>query len=218
MQKIRIDPNKPDEKIIKLAAKILQNGDLLVCPTETVYILAADATNPKAIEKVFEVKGRSWTKALHVVVKDFEMAKKYVKYDDAALGLANAFLPGSLTLVLEKISNSLPDALTGSRPTLGIRIPPLNLNTALARELGEPYTATSANKSGGQNPYTVDDVSNQLTTKDKAAIKLILDAGELAHQEPSTVVDCTKVPPKILRAGPVSEEDIRNVLGFDVYG
>lgn len=215
MQRIQIDLHNPSLEIVTQAALVMKLGGLIVCPTETVYILAVDATNENAIEKVYEIKGRDFSKPLHVVVEDVKMATDYVNFNNVAHRLAEAFLPGPLTLVLEK-KDGMPPLLTAGLPTLGIRITPLLLNRILARELGKPYTATSANKSGGGNPYTIEDVLAQLTQKDVRLVDLILDVGELPHLLPSTIIDCLTLPPKILREGPVTREEIEEALGIKV--
>lgn len=214
MEIIKINPNKPDLKILKLAVKVLEKGGLVVCPTDTAYLLATDATNPSAIKSVFAIKGRPPNKPIHVVVKNVGMGKEYVEFNDVAQKLAHKFLPGPLTLVLGK-RGTLPNILTAGKGKLGIRIPSLKLNVLLAEKLGKPYTATSANKSGGANPYDVDSVLSQLSAKEVGLIDLILDGGQLESKKPSTVVDCTVKPPKIIRPGPITKEIIEKTLGIN---
>lgn len=216
MQKIKLNPFKPKINLVKHAAQILQNGGLIVCPTETVYIFAADATNEEAIRKIYTLKNREAGKPIHVIAESLGMAQNYGKFTRIALKLEEKFLPGPITLVVEKVPDKLPDLLTGSLPTIGIRIPPVEFNTMLARELGKPYTATSANKSASVNTYTVDDVLSQLTENDLLKIDLILDAGPLPQLPPSTIIDTTTTPPKILREGPISRLQIENELGIKV--
>src|SRR3989344_7181027 len=102
MQKIFINPSEPDLAVIKLAANILKKGGLVICPTDPAYLLAADATNPDSVKKIFTVKGRSKVKPIHIVVADIEMAKKYVFLNRRAVRLVEKFLPGALTIVLKK--------------------------------------------------------------------------------------------------------------------
>lgn len=214
MQVVKINPNKPDLKILKLAVKVLKKGGLVVCPTDTAYLLAADATNPDAIKSIFAIKGRKTNKPMHVVVKNVGMGNKYVEFNSVAQKLARRFLPGPLTLVLRE-RGTLPNILTAGGKKLGIRIPSLELNIMLAEKLGKPYTATSANKSGGPDSYNIDSVLSQLLTKEMGLIDLILDGGQLEGRKPSTLVDCTVKPPKILRPGPITKEFIEKTLGID---
>ncbi|MDP2720397.1 MAG: L-threonylcarbamoyladenylate synthase [bacterium] len=212
MQKISIDPANPDLKVVSTATRILEKGGLVICPTDTAYLLAADATNPSAIKKIFDIKGRSRGKPIHIVVADIEMAKKYAFLNQRSLALADKFLPGPLTIVLKKRDGLLPEILTGGKPTVGIRIPALAVNKLLARELGRPYTATSANRSGRKAPYSVEEVLVELDDKKIELVDLILDAGRLKRVSPSTIVDFTKKKPLILREGPVSVQQIEKIF------
>lgn len=211
MQKVKINQNNPEPKIIDLATKKLEEGKVVVCPTDTVYIFAVDATNESALKKLFKLKGRQFTKPIHVVVSDLDMAEKYVYLTETARKLAAAFLPGPLTLVLKK-KNNLPEIQTASKDTLGIRVPGLDFNTELAKKFGKPYTATSANKSSGPNPYSVEEVIRQFSDAERKLLDLVVDAGRLPRVDPSTIVDCSEASIKILRAGPVSRNQIEEVL------
>ena len=212
MQKIFINPAEPDLAVIKLAANILKKGGLVICPTDTAYLLAADATNPDAVKKIFTIKGRRAEKPIHIVVADIEMAKKYVFLNRRAITLVDTFLPGPLTIVLKKRGGLLPEVLTGGKATVGIRISDLAVNKLLARELGRPYTATSANRSGHKAPYSVEEVLADLGNKNIESVDLILDAGRLKKVSPSTVVDVTKKNLLILRKGPVARRQIETIL------
>jgi L-threonylcarbamoyladenylate synthase len=214
MQIVKINPNKPGLKTLKRAVKVLKKGGVVVCPTDTVYLMAADATNPNAIKSIFAIKGRKTNKPVHVVVNDVKMGKEYVEFNDVAQKLARKFLPGPLTLVLRK-RIALPNILTSGGRKLGIRIPSLKLNVLLAEKLGKPYTATSANKSGGADPYDVNSVLSQLSAEEIGLIDLILDGGQLDSRKPSTLVDCTVKPPKIIRPGPITKEIIEKALGIN---
>lgn len=179
--------------MIDQAVKILKRGGLVILPTDTSYGLAADATNPEAIKKVFQIKGRDFNKPVSVIVSDLKMAQKYALVTPLAKKLFKAFLPGPLTLVLkQKVSST----------TIGIRVPNLKLNLEIAKKLGRPYTATSANQSGQPDCYSVSEIKKQLGSKIKL-VDLIIDKGTLPKIPPSTILDCTLVPPKILREGPI---------------
>lgn len=213
MQTIKIDPiNFKHEDIVKIA-QALESGQVVLFPTETVYTFATDATRVECIKKVYELKGRDFSKPLHVVVDSLESARKYVETNNTTLKLAKEFLPGPLTLVLSKKPNTLPDILTSGLPTLGIRIPNLKLCLEVANEFKKPYTTTSANISGGANTYSVDDVLNQFDDKKLKMIDLVVDIGPLQNLLPSTLLDLTINPPQILREGPITKEEIEKVLG-----
>jgi len=204
--------NIPSKKSIGRIIDSLNSGGVLVFPTETVYTLAVDATNAAAIDKVYKIKGRSFNKPLHVVVSSLEMASRYVRVGRRAKVLAKKFLPGPLTLILEKKNKILPDKLTSNLKTLGIRIPDLPLNLIVSQLLDKPYTTTSANISGGPNPYSIKEVLNQFNNQEKQMIDFVVDVGPLPKLKPSTLVDLTKTPYKILREGPITENQIRNTL------
>lgn len=216
MLRIKLDSTKPDTRAITQTTEVLKRGGLVVCPTETVYIFAADSTNREAVGKVYKIKGREVKKPIHVIVDSLSMAQQYGKFTSIALTLAREFWPGPVTLVLEKLPDKLPDLLTGDLPTIGMRIPPKKFNTTLAKKLGKPYTATSANKSGEVNTYSVDEVLEQLGKNELSLVDLILDVGKLPGTPPSTMIDTTSVPPKILREGPVTREEIEKALGVEV--
>lgn len=215
MQKVKINPKNPDPELIAQAATLMGNGGLVVCPTDTVYIFAVDATNEEAIKKVYEVKGRGFDKPIHVVVRDWEMIESLCETNESAKKLNDNFLPGPLTIVLNK-KLIVPDILTANFPTLGIRIPNNLVTKLLSNSVNFPFTATSANKSGGPNAYSVDEVLKQLSEEDLSLVDLILEAGELPKVVPSTIVDCSLMPPRILRSGPITQGQIESALGIKV--
>lgn len=216
MESVRVNSQNPQQEVLEKIVSILKAGEIVVLPTETVYTFAVDATNPKAVERAYKLKGRKFTKPMHVVVASIKEAENYVEVSDAAKILAQHFLPGPLTLVLQKKSSKLPGILTAGIPTLGIRIPDLPLNLLIAQKFGKPYTTTSANISGRENPYSVEEILNQLSDEKKGEISLIVDAGKLPNLPPSTLLDLTQSPPTILRPGPVSKEQIEQVLNINL--
>lgn len=201
LQIINITNPEHYQSAVDQAAKTLRAGGIIIYPTETTYGIGADALNENAIKKVFELKKRVETKAFHVVVSDIHMAEKYVVVTKNALELAKKYLPGPLTLVLNK-KTTLPALLTGSRPTLGIRIPDYRFCLDVAAAFGGPFTATSANISGAGDCYSLVDINSQFGTE-LQKIDLIVDGGVLPKVLPSTVVDATGEENIVLRAGPV---------------
>lgn len=212
MDIIKTDAQKPTHDTISAIIAVLQKGGMVVLPTETVYTFAVDATNEEAIKKVYEIKGRDNSKPLHVVVNSLQMAKQYAEVTDVAEVLAKGFLPGPLTLVLAKKTEKLPSNLNAGLPTLGIRIPALPLCIETAKQFGKPFTTTSANLAGGPNPYSIQEVLSQIPSEKQNMIDLIIDAGVLPHLLPSTLVDLTTTPYKILRSGPILKEDIEAIV------
>jgi L-threonylcarbamoyladenylate synthase len=184
---------------LNLAVQILKSGGTVVYPTDTAYGLGANASSLIAVEKVFKLKGRDFNKPIHVVVRDLEMAKQLVEFNLLAEKIFNIFLPGPLTLILGKKPGVL-DLLTANLPTLGIRLPNNNVTLELSKLSNLAYTATSANVSSEITPYRVDEIS--------VNCDLILDAGNLPKVSPSTIIDLTTNEPRLLRAGPVSFEEV----------
>ena len=212
MLTIKVDRNNPNKKTIIKVVNVLQEGGVVILPTETVYTLAVDATNESAVKKIYKIKERDYNKPLHVVVSSLGMAKKYVYINSLGKKLANKFLPGPLTLIFKKRPRKLPNLLTSGLRTLGIRIPDLKINQEISRVFGKPYTTTSANKSSGLNPYTVKESLYQLDKNKVSLINLIVDAGPLPHLKPSTIVNVTGDSFKILRQGPIKKEEIEKAL------
>lgn len=208
MHIIQIGTKKPSLITIERAAKVLETGGLIIYPTDTAYGLGANALNEKAVRKVYELKGRDFSKPTHVVVRDWKMIEELCLVNDAAKKLYDNFLPGPLTIILPKKKIVLY-ILTAGLKTLGIRIPNNLVTQSLSNLINFPYTTPSANKSGGKTPYSVDDVKKEL---DISKIDLILDAGKLSEIKPSTIIDLTGKVPKILREGPITKEEIEKVV------
>jgi len=164
MQIIKVDNNKPDHKSIKKAADILKASGLVVYPTDTAYGLGVNALDKIAINKLYEVKERNYSKPTHVVVRDWKMINEITYPNENAKILYKKFLPGPLTLILPK-RKSVPDLLTANLPTLGIRIPNNLITQSLSNSLPFPYTTPSANRTEGKIPYSVEDVKRELDTK-----------------------------------------------------
>ena len=207
---IAISAAHPEPDLIAGAAEILRAGGLVAFPTETVYGLGADATNPVAVGRIFEAKGRPSTNPLIVHADCLELAIACVAKDawtEQARALAHAFWPGSLTIVLPK-SELIPDIVTAGQPTVAVRVPRSSVALSLIRATGKPLAAPSANRSTGVSPTMAAHVLEDLD----GAIELILDAGPTEVGLESTVVDLTTREPHILRPGPITASQIRHVL------
>ncbi|WP_418282321.1 L-threonylcarbamoyladenylate synthase [Halorubrum sp. DTA98] len=164
------------------AAAAVADGEAVVYPTETVYGLGADALDPTTVELVFELKRRDRSDPLSLGVESVDAALEHTRPSDAATAFMRTFLPGPVTVVVER-GPSVPDALTGGRDRVGIRVPDHPVALALLRETG-PLTATSANVSGSGSVRRV----GELDARIRAGVAAIVDDGETAGTE-STVVD-----------------------------
>ncbi len=205
-----IDADNPDPRIVGQAARLISEGEVIVCPTDTGYAFAANAIEPEAVAKVFNLKGRSYSNPIHVAVNSVETAGKYAYVNKAARHLARNFLPGALTLVLPK-KEIIPALLVAGRDTVGIRIPDNRIILDLVGMTNVPLTATSANSSGQPAPYSVQEIVDQLgETAENVA--LILDQGSLPTRDISTIVDLSVTPPQILRHGRIGEQEVLRVL------
>ncbi|MGD8744439.1 MAG: L-threonylcarbamoyladenylate synthase, partial [Candidatus Woesebacteria bacterium] len=183
-----------------------------VYPTDTAYGLGGNALDEGVVRKIYELKKRSPAKPTHTVVRDWHMTEKLCKTNDHAKTLYDKFLPGALTIILLK-RGLVPDTLTGSMPTLGIRIPDNPFTKALSRMVDFPYTTPSANESGGKTPYSVHEVKRQI---DVSKVDLIVDLGKIKKGAPSTVIDISSPVVKILREGPISKQQLERVLNVKI--
>ncbi|CAI48801.1 threonylcarbamoyl-AMP synthase YrdC [Natronomonas pharaonis DSM 2160] len=163
------------------AVAALRRGDLVVYPTETVYGLAADALDPEAVKRVFEAKGRDRDKPVSMALPSVAAAAEYVTFSDRERAFCEAFLPGPVTVLLER-GDRVPDVLVAGRDRVGLRVPAHDIARDLARRVG-PITATSANVSG--NPSARRPEAVDATIRERA---VVVDGGETPGTE-STVVD-----------------------------
>lgn len=193
----------------RVAADILKRGQLVAFATETVYGLGADATNSKAVAKVFEAKRRPAFDPLIVHVPDITAAQQVASvWPDLAADLAQAFWPGPLTLVLPK-RDRISDLVTSGLPGVGIRIPRHPMALSLLKEFKGPVVAPSANLFGSISPTTADHVLQGL----KGRIAAVLDGGPCVVGVESTVISLMDGSPVILRPGGLPKEDIEQITG-----
>lgn len=212
MKIIKVNSSQLKEGVIEEAVAALKRGGVLIYPTETSYGLGAAALNPEAVEKVYRIKGRDCRKPLSIMVNGLAMAEKYVSITVVAKEIFSRLLPGPLTLVLRKKGN-VSDILTGGAPTLGLRYPDYPPVQQILNKFGLPFTATSLNPSGDLSLYDVSGLATKFGSVPLSLIDLVIDAGTLPPRPPSTVLDLTVDPPKILREGSVSSETIFAILG-----
>lgn len=187
-------------EVLKKTAEIILGGGLVVFPSDTVYILAVDPTNENGVEKLLNFKNRWTGKAISVAVFDNKMAFDYVKINKNGESLYTNLLPGPFTIVSEG-KHKVVKGIEAENGTLGIRIPDNRYIKDLIKILGKPITATSANLSGRTPNYSIVSFLRSLSNKKKDMIDLIVDAGKLPKNKPSTVIDATEPEIKILRRG-----------------
>lgn len=191
------------QTVIKAATGVLRTGGLVIFPTETVYGAGVDATNQAAVDKLLTYKSRREGKPLSIAVTSQEMAEEYVDLNEQAKTLYKQFLPGPMTVVSKGLGK-LARGVESEFGTVGVRIPAYPSLLELLKKYQKPITATSANGSGKKRPYSVQDVIDELSEKQKNLIDLVLDAGQLPRNEPSTVIDTSHSAPVVMRAGAIS--------------
>lgn len=190
------------------ALEALRSGKAIVFPTETFYGLGANAFNVDAVERVASLKGRDPNQPMPLIIADFNMLKEIVTaIPPMAEKLMTCFWPGPLTLVLPA-RKGLPSLLCNPQGGVGIRISSHPLAVALAKGLGCPITATSANPSGEEPARTVAQARNYFSRE----VKIFLDGGELKGQRGSTVVEITRDLYTVIREGEIGSEEIERVL------
>lgn len=200
------------QEALARAARLLASGGLVAIPTETVYGLAADALDADAVDRIFAAKGRPAANPLIVHVADVAMARSLASSWPAAAERITAVLwPGPVTVVVPR-SGRVPANVTAEGPTVALRCPEHRLTRRLIALVGRPLAAPSANRSMQLSPTTAGHVLEALGSR----VDLILDGGPCDRGIESTVVDCTTVPPRILRPGPVDRGRLEAVLGGPV--
>lgn len=201
---------KADADAITEAAAALQAGAVVAIPTETVYGLAADASNAKAVANIYRTKGRPDFNPLIVHVPDHAAAERLAQFDDRASMLAFRFWPGPLTLVLPLQPDApVAKAVTAGLPTIALRCPAHPVMQAVLRQSGLFLAAPSANRSGGISPTRAEHVARSFGE----AMPLVLDAGACAAGLESTIVAVRENGWQLLRPGPVTAVEIAHLLG-----
>lgn len=179
---------------------VLQNGGVVVFPTDTVYGLLCDATNDDAVAKLCRVKERPAGKAISIFVSDLDMARQYVDIPTHVEQTLRVMLPGPYTVVLPS-THRASKLLESERGTLGIRIPDDNRIHQLVKAFGKPLTATSANLASQPPHYSIESFEKQIGVRRRKQIDLVVDGGKLPYRKPSTVIDFTQGDIQVLRRG-----------------
>lgn len=220
MRTIKVDLQKGDfDQAIEEAIKVLKFGGTVVFPTDTLYGLGANALDEFGIKRIFNVKGRSFTKPLPILARNMmwvenlaeislrnrKILERIWNFKETAGG---SF--GKITVVLPKKS-IIPDVLTGGQATVGIRVTEFPFVDQLLKQFGYPITSTSANISGEEGGKDIEGIIRSFANQ-PVQPNLIIDAGRLPESEPSTVLDLTTEQPKILRVGPSKPEQLMKLL------
>ena len=189
---------------IKKAVDALRNGKIIIYPTETSYGLGAKAKNRKAVERIHSIKGQSKNKPISIIVPNTATAKKFGKISKEAEKLLKKFMPGPLTLIVEK-KKSVPEELSGRG--IAFRISSNKIANDLCKDLGTAITATSANLHGEEPIYSAKEAVKKFADK----VDLIIDAGDLPKKATSTLYDVESG--RVLRKGKIKEKEIHALLG-----
>jgi L-threonylcarbamoyladenylate synthase len=195
-----------DPQVIERAVDVLDRGGLVAIPTDTVYGLAASVAEPAGVTALYQVKGRPLDKSIPILIGDVAALNLIARVDDERTWrVARAFWPGPLTLVVARHPD-LPEAVSRT-DSVGVRIPDHPLAGRLLRRSG-PLAVTSANRSGGPESITAGEVMAALGGR----IQMIIDDGRCPGGRPSTVIDCTGYPPRLLRQGPIALQAVLAVM------
>lgn len=207
MIKTRVMP-ADDPETLRHAQRLLSSGQVVVFPTDTVYGAGVHAFQPEAVAMLYTAKDRPTSKAIPVLVAQLEDIVRVARsVPGIAWELVERFWPGGLTIVLPR-AERIPSILTAGGDTLAVRCPDHPVPLALMNALGAPLAATSANLSGQPSPTTVRQVVAQLAGR----VPLIIDGGECPGGVPSSVVDLSSSPARLLRAGAIPAEELRRWL------
>jgi L-threonylcarbamoyladenylate synthase len=191
---------------IARSAALLKAAKLIAFPTDTVYGVAAIITDPSAVARLYVAKERPPEKAIPILIARIEeLARITEKTGMEVQRLIERFWPGALTLILPK-SGFVPPEVSPT-PDVAVRLPDLALTREIISAVGVPLAVTSANRSGGPSPRTAGEVMEQLSGR----IAAVLDGGPTPGGVPSTILDCTIIPPRIVREGAISASELRQV-------
>jgi L-threonylcarbamoyladenylate synthase len=209
MKEIKLDPNSPQSitKSLEDSSAVLENGGVIVFPTDTIYGIGANALDEIAISKIFKIKKRNINKPISILVRDIQMAKKVACIDSRAEKILERIWPDSITVILRK-KDITPYALTAGEESIAIRISNNPFITELFKRIDFPITATSANISGEDNLYFDSEIKEKFAHS-KNAPDLFINAGDLQNRLPSTIINLTDIKrPRLVRMGMVGKEKL----------
>jgi tRNA threonylcarbamoyl adenosine modification protein (Sua5/YciO/YrdC/YwlC family) len=200
MQRLEIHPDNPQVRYLQKAAKVVEDGGVIIYPTDTVYGLGCNLFDKRAIEKIYQIKGKKKRARLTFICPDLKDIAKYAHVSTPAYKIMRSLLPGPFTFILEA-TRTVPKIMLEKRKTVGIRVPDNNICHMLLEECGHPLISTSLNLPG--IPYLND--PNEIEESFCHRADLFLDVG-FGGLEPSTVIDLTDTTPEIIREGKGAEK------------
>ena len=186
---------------IEQAIKILKKGGIVIFPSDTTFVISCRIDNSKAVRRLFKIKKRSKNKAVLVLSDSLKMVQEYTLPigEDVIKNLIKKFWPGPLTIVLKANLRKVGPLVRGGKRTLGIRIPRHKTALLLVKEVGVPLLGPSANFQGEKTPFKIEDLNPDLISQ----VDLLLSGNTGSYKKPSTIIDCSVVPWKILRRGAI---------------
>lgn len=188
------------DDMFEQAVAVLKRGGVIAHATDTCYGFACDAFNQYALRRLYLLKKMPMSKPISILVSGFAEAEKYGIFSPTARALAEQYWPGALTLIVNR-KDTVPSFLNPTISSIGMRLPADDFSRALVRHLGHPITTTSANISGQPPPYSIRAIKEQFTNVDYKP-DFIIDSGNMSEKNlPSTIIDITLDPPKIIRRG-----------------
>ncbi|MCX2496155.1 L-threonylcarbamoyladenylate synthase [Pedobacter sp. PF22-3] len=202
---IKIYPENPNERAIEQVVEVLKKGGLIIYPTDTIYGLGCDITNPKAIEKICRIRGIKPEKAnFSFICHDLKHIADYIKpIDNTTFRVLKKALPGPFTFIFNA-NNNVPKLLSSNKKTVGIRVPDNNIARCIVKELGNPILSTSIKDDDDVIEYSTD--PELIHEKYENLVDLVIDGG-YGDNEASTVIDCTTGEFEVIRDGKGSIEE-----------
>ncbi len=196
---IRVDPIHPDLSKLREPIAALQEGKVVIFPTDTVYGIGVDGLNPSAVKNLYHIKGRSKEKPIILLIADTQDVDKFARVvTPLAKELIEKYWPGQVTIILEA-KEEIPAIVRGDGSTVGFRMPDSPVALAIIKGLGRPVATSSANRAGGIPPANISEIDSELMEK----VEFIVDTGKEKSTIPSTVVDLSGPEPIIVRRGEV---------------
>ncbi|OED30877.1 L-threonylcarbamoyladenylate synthase [Methanosphaera sp. WGK6] len=199
----------PDKEQLNKIRMELENGNLIVYPTDTIYGIAANIFDDNAVCQVFKTKKRSLNKPISICIHNMNQLKKLANIDNNTLKIMKELLPGPYTLLLEK-HDDFESKVISNTNKIAIRMPKNEITYELTKSF--PITSTSANISNKTTPSNINDIIKQL----RGNIKTYIDVGNIKNNQPSTIIDLTKKYPEIIRKGQADDNLLKNILKINL--
>ena len=199
-----------DKDVFHKTAQVLEDGGVIIYPTETLYGIGAYATDKNAINEIFNVKERTRGKPFILLVKDFEMLQEFFLVPEIVHNNSEKFIREPVTIIFNQTAD-LPGELSAGTKKIGVRISTNEFVQQLFTYIDTPLVSTSANISGEENTYSSEQIIELFNDK----VDLIIDSGNLPHSNGSSIIDITSTPPRLLREGDIKKEDLKEFLSGD---